>query len=388
MQEAEQAVYEQAEEVARTQAGYLPQVTASTRAEYNSVLDRNVNVATVTASQLLYDFGRTGGAVDVAVAGREQREYELLAAVDRVVADTAAAYVEVQRNLRLRDIAADQVAGLEEIAGLVQERAERGAGGRSDLRQAHARVHAARITQSEIVAALDRAMRDLRQHVPVRSVDDLARELPDAVHGACVDPHLNTDDLPDVQAASAARAAAGASQRVARAERMPRVSLDYQVDRFFDSRIDDQTQSAVFLNVSLDLFRGGANRAQTRGASFAVERADATRRSTRMEAERALENAQTHAGELRSRQALFHERLDYLEESRQLQRTQYVSLGQRSLIDLLNVEQEFFQARFDAASTEFELHDLQIDCLKHGGRLRAVLDIDSPLATFTEDFRQ
>jgi adhesin transport system outer membrane protein len=45
-------------------------------------------------------------------------------------------------------------------------------------------------------------------------------------------------------------------------------------------------------------------------------------------------------------------------------------MGTRTLVDLLNAEQEFQQVRFEAVNVAQTLRSLQVDCLYLSGRMR------------------
>ncbi len=49
---------------------------------------------------------------------------------------------------------------------------------------------------------------------------------------------------------------------------------------------------------------------------------------------------------------------------------QYLSSGTRTLLDILNTEEEIHQAMFDRQNTDHDLRRLQIDCLHSTGGLR------------------
>ncbi len=55
---------------------------------------------------------------------------------------------------------------------------------------------------------------------------------------------------------------------------------------------------------------------------------------------------------------------------------QYLELGTRPLLDLLNAEQEIHQSRFDLVNTQADLQRLQIDCFYNSGAIRRVFGID------------
>ena len=59
-----------------------------------------------------------------------------------------------------------------------------------------------------------------------------------------------------------------------------------------------------------------------------------------------------------------------ISETRDLYRQQYLELGTRTLLDLLNAEQEIHQSRFERQNTISDLRRLQVDCLYNTGMLR------------------
>ncbi|PLP18755.1 transporter, partial [Klebsiella pneumoniae] len=56
---------------------------------------------------------------------------------------------------------------------------------------------------------------------------------------------------------------------------------------------------------------------------------------------------------------------------------QYLQLGTRPLLDLLNVDQEIYQAQFNQVLTEAQLRNLELDCLFSTGKMRAVFALDN-----------
>lgn len=59
-----------------------------------------------------------------------------------------------------------------------------------------------------------------------------------------------------------------------------------------------------------------------------------------------------------------------MRETGRLYRIQYVEMGTRTLVDLLNAEQELQQVRFQAVDIAQTLRRLQVDCLFLSGRMR------------------
>lgn len=369
-------VMQREEGIAAARAGYFPQVSVGTRSEYNSSLDRNVDVASVTASQLLYDFGRIGADVSAARHGTEQERLNHLMAVDALAADTARTVTDLQQQQRFLEEAQAQTSELERIVDLVEYRGRLGAAARSDGEFARARQDSARLVQAQIERASAEAQRNLqrllRQDRLPPMEDDGAPELRRACEAATGG---ELDGLPSVRLAEAERAEARSALDRARADRWPRISLDVRGDRFFDSRVANQTQTSVFLNVTADLYTGGAIGARSRGAEFGVRAAESGVETARMDARQVLRQAVASEQELRAEQQILHDRVSHLEQVRELYEMQYRTAGTRSLLDLLNAEQEYFQSRFDLVELEYAMRRLALDCLEASAQLRAVFDL-------------
>lgn len=65
-----------------------------------------------------------------------------------------------------------------------------------------------------------------------------------------------------------------------------------------------------------------------------------------------------------------------MRETRDLYRQQYVELGTRTLLDLLNAEQELHQAGFDTANAIHDLRRLGIACIFNTGKARKAFSVD------------
>ena len=61
--------------------------------------------------------------------------------------------------------------------------------------------------------------------------------------------------------------------------------------------------------------------------------------------------------------------------TKDLYRKQYLDLGTRSLVDLLNAEQEYHQARVEVLNSELDLKASQIECAYSQGLLSAGFNV-------------
>ena len=65
------------------------------------------------------------------------------------------------------------------------------------------------------------------------------------------------------------------------------------------------------------------------------------------------------------------------ERTRELYQQQYLDLGSRPLLDVLNAEQEVYQARFAELQTQSQLRQLQLNCLYNTGSLRQAFALNN-----------
>ncbi len=368
-------------EVAR--AGYLPQIRTGLSSErgnrnvpgYNS---RQAHRFVVSASQMLYDFGKTGSAVDRARAVRAAAHARVLLAVDDLARDTAHAWIEVRRYEELQQIAREQKAGVTAIADLVRTRHRQGASPRSDEMQAQAREETARAFELEAGAQLERWRAQLRHLTGLDAVPVTGGEPPSAMAQACL-AQSGALPSPSVLVAQAEARAAQADVDNARAQTRPTLSVDGSIGRGLDadSRMGNSHDATVMLNVAAPLYQGGGNQARRRAAGHALGAAQAALDNALLANSQLLQDARTRAAGNAQRTGVLEDRIESLAQTRLLYRQQYLDLGTRSLLDLLNAEQEYHQSQIEHANNRHDLSRLQVDCLYGTGRLREVFALEA-----------
>lgn len=366
-------------EINVARAGYYPQVNGGIDSSYSRDDDGDgwqprINVS---ASQMVYDFGKVSGSVDARRAGEAVSRAELLLAVDTLIRDTAYAVVEVQRNRALRKVAQEQFDGVRAIADLVQQRSDKGASTKSDQVQASARVEAARSTLLQIETELSRWESDLASLIGTSSLAMLSSDVPAWLMKACDVGQPDWSQVPAMLQAEARKKEAEALLARSRAESLPTLSLEagagYDLVRSSSRRSDidpDEPDFTVGLKVSSSLYEGGAAGARRDAASYALRAADAARDNARFQVTRDLMAARGQIGDLSRLQASLSSRGGMMEETRDLYRQQYFELGTRTLLDLLNAEQELHTTEFDRVNTAHDLRRLGTDCLFNSGQTR------------------
>ncbi|WP_043317058.1 TolC family outer membrane protein [Microbulbifer sp. HZ11] len=373
----------QQENIRAARAGYFPQVSVGVVGGYETENEGNGDGHAVQlyVSQVLYDFGKIAGSVDTATAGARASQARVLQQIDTIARDTAQAAIEVLRYQSLVDSADAQVEGVSAISNLVIMRNQRGASSRSDVLQAQARIESARANRQQTIAQLNRWRSVLQNLMGVEQSIVLNNGVPQSIVSGCsVDP-LQANTAPAVLIAEAERAEAVAQLKEARAQSWPTLSLDGSVNSYLDQEYVDVNalndhESAIFLNLSMPIYQGGRLYANRDAANFAMRSAEAAKDNARLAVARDLRIAQSQSIGLERSLNILDTRLHAIEETRDLYRKQYSALGTRTLVELLNSEEEVQQARIEKNNTQYDLYSLQVDCLYTVGQIRSAFNLD------------
>jgi len=304
--------------------------------------------ATLVARQMLYDGGEISGEAERQARIGNQRYFELRDAEDQLLQDLARAWIDVQRHRALIGIARRSLEDLERLTALVRSRVEAGLSRGVDLEQALARVASA-----QLALGVDEAnLREAQVRFERTALIAPAQTLPD------LDPEerLLPADLrrmislalayaPALRATAESTAAVDAELRIRRSAFHPKTALELRHDLEARSAVlPNAASSSLLVTVNLNLFAGGGDQLRARDAATRLEAARLAQQDRRAAIEQTVRVAwsewerQLVTGRSAERYA------EALERARALYQVQY-EIGQRSLLDLLNAENELAQSR-------------------------------------------
>lgn len=365
-----------AEEVDIAEAGYKPQISAGVGSSYDNITrNRWRPRANLSASQMLFDFGKVSSAVAAAEAGTRIGRAELLLAVDSLIRDTSYAVIEIQRDMVLRQVALDQLASIRSINELVHHRYRLGASTKSDALQAQARVQSAEVTLQEIEAERRRWNSNLAYLLGRPTAPEVSLDPAQGLHGACDRGEPDWTMVPAAMQAQARRDEAMADFKRSKADGLPTISLGAGGGADIHDPFSRRAEYNFGINVSSALYSGGARKARTRSAAYSLGAADAAEARVRNEVSRLIAEAERQATSLAGVLDTLAARQASMDETGRLYRLQYLDMGTRTLVDLLNAEQELHQVRFDLVNTRYDIRRLQVDCLFHSGGGREVFGL-------------
>jgi outer membrane protein, adhesin transport system len=363
---------------------YYPQVTAGMNNGYSNTYTNNGYSPSLvlSLSQMLYDFGKVASQVRAETAGAAQERANVLVSIDNVAHDTAVAMVQVQSWQQMVEAAKEQLDALNGIGKLTEQRNDEGATSLSDVVQTNARIESARSQMVQYQANLDSAQANLMTLLGWNSLNGISTDFPPKLEQSCMMAKPEDRLVPAVLAAWAQASQAQANLDYANAQMTPTISLEpsvqhYLNDKYPSSDVLDKTQYSTWVKVEMPIYQGGGLTARRDAASHAVESAQSTIQRTRLDVRQKLLEARSQSLNLASALQILRRQQQLSERTRELYQQQYLDLGSRPLLDVLNAEQEVYQARFAELQTQSQLHQLQLDCLYNTGTIRQAFGLNN-----------
>ena len=301
----------------------------------------NAGSGGITLSQLLYDFGRTGGAIDEQHALSDAYRFSLFDTMTTVAQDTLQAYLQVKRYQALADAAHTNIASLQHVREIATLRADAGLNSRSDVLQAETRIAGMRATLEQYLAQQRSARAQLTVLTGV--VADNLPELPQSLLSQQVTlDKIAYERSAAVRSAQAKQEAARERVRQAQANHWPTIKVEAGRTRYQnDSRSywDDELQ----LQVEAPLYQGGLVSARTQSAEGEREATQAAVQQAKLDINQNASTAYADMIGAQQRQLAGEAQLASADHTRDVYADEY-RLSKRSLNDLLSVEQDVFQA--------------------------------------------
>ena len=337
-------------------AGYFPRVdlTASTgreRLSQPSQSSRSFSRDSISASlsQMLFDGFATRSEVRRQGYNKLTRYFELLDASETAALDTSRAYYDVLRFRKLIKLAEENYAQHKVLFDLMDQRAKVGVGRRVDLEQAGGRLALSESNLlTEITNLHDVSARYLRivGDLPPSDMDKpelLQTGLP-ANANAAVEESIR---FSPVIAASIEGIRAAQSDLSGRNSAFsPRLDLRARqdLDRNRDGILGNRNDSVVEVVLSYNLFRGGADAALKRQAAENLNASKDLRDRACRDVRQTLSIAYNDTSRIAEQLRYLNAHQLASEKARDAYRKQF-DIGQRTLLDLLDTENELFQAR-------------------------------------------
>lgn len=370
--------------------GYLPSldVTAGTGRQSRDFDGRgtyDTNRAEVSLTQMLFDGFATRGEVLRLDGARQVRFFELLGSIDSVSQAAIEAQEDVVRYRQLVELARENYQQHLSVQRQIDDRVSQGVGRRADLDQVQGRVALAEsnlLTEaSNLHDVTARYLRIVGQLPPegITAPGLRANRLPGSLQDVLWAAY---EGNPAFHAAIKNIEAAEGAVKRDRAGYMPRVELrarhgTQQNLGIYDERFDDADfgdDSSVELALTYNLFNGGANRSAVRSSLAEVNQAKAERDQACINLRQEVQIAHNALNRLQEQLVALRRHRDAINSVRGAYTEQF-QIGQRTLLDLLDAENEYFQASRSLINAEHDLNIAHTRLLSLTGTLLPALDL-------------
>ncbi|WP_011295750.1 TolC family outer membrane protein [Cupriavidus necator] len=375
----------------QARAGYLPRVDVSAATgrvrldSHNTRLmglaDSNYasHAADVTISQMLFDGFAVSSDVDRQGARIDGAAYRVGATAEDIALRTVAVYMEVLRRQETVAIAEANLKAHEYIHEQIRKGAENGVLRRADLYQAESRLALARASLRAEQGSLQDAITAYQRVVgaPPQELSrptSLAAALPATEREAL---QIAYASHPSLSAAQADVAEAEAARSIAKAAMWPRVDLEVNMSRDRDRVLGNTDERSVMLRLRYNIFRGNADKARINEAGYQIQEAEQNRDSIRRQIQEGVLQAYNAHLTSKDRVVLLGQYVEASDATRVSYGKQF-RIGQRSLLDLLNAENEYFSARTAYITAQYTEIASQYRILAGMGLLLATLQVSLP----------
>ena len=376
-------------QIDEAKAGYYPKLDASAgvgperikSAGASERTDMTRRDASITLTQMLFDGFDTNSNVNRTDAEAKAQKLSLQATAENTALRVTEVYLNMLRQQEIFELSKDNLATHEQILSDITKRTTSGVGSSADLSQIQGRVARAYSNMAAAQNNLDDARAEYLRVVNSEPTDlvepadgslVLPASLDDALKNATANNPVLLSAMEDINAAQY-------QHDGAKANYYPKVSLEAGQSWYEDASGDAgySDELSAMLRVRYNLFNGGADDARSRSTSALYSQA----KDIHMDAYRQVEEGTRLAWQaresLQNQKQFQQQHVEYSYETVRAYKQQF-TLGQRTLLDVLNTENELFEARKSLISTQYDELFAQYRILNATGTLLDSLKVQKP----------
>ncbi len=387
------------EEQTGARGRFMPEIDLNARAGYQrqrysddgfDTFSRNPRGVDITLTQMLYDGFETASEVNRLGEIQRVRFFELREATEDIALEAVRAFADVQRQRLLVDLAQENYDAHKDVYDQIVDQTERGVGRGVDLEQAAGRLALAEsnlLTERQNLHDVNARYYRVVGQMPADGRADLVGTFSEEpIPGTVQEALTEAVTMNPAMFASLRNMEAAQEQRnVARAAFHPRVDLQlrhaYENDLLERQDIRVHDTSAMVM-MTFNLFRGGADQARVRQFTEEFNQARDQQEVVCRNVRQTVSVAYNDVRSLESQLRFLRQHRDSSDRVRTAYRQQF-GIGQRSLLDLLDTENEYFEASRAYINAQHDMEIAKARALNGLGRLLEYLEIsrgDMPTA--------
>ncbi|QFI36825.1 TolC family outer membrane protein [Moritella marina ATCC 15381] len=386
------------EQVQQAEAGYLPNINVTagygyeytnspgTRATADETADLNRGEFGVSLKQSLFSGFQTSSDVSRTSYATSAEQWRLFSTAEDVALDVTKVYTNLLKSQRILELSERNLSTHKTIFGQIEERTSSGLGSIADLSQITGRLARA---QSNVISAKNNYLDNQAQFIRVtdQQPDNLVIPIPD-VELLPVNRETGLRDAlvnhPVVKSSNNDITSARYQHDAAKSNYYPKVT--FEVDANFNNDLDGVDGNGVgghsndvtaMVRLSYNLYTGGRDKALAKETAYQITEASEINRSVHRQITEGFTLA-WNAHELLGLQMQYIKEHVIASKDSQAAYEQQFKLGQRSLLDLLDTENELFEARKEFVDAEFDEIVTQYRLLNATGQLLDSLRVTRP----------
>lgn len=371
------------DEVDVARGGYLPSVdaTAGVGREVRSddgTGSYSTDFVELTLTQMLYDGFATQNEVARLDEAKRVRFLELLDASEQVAFEVFRAYEDVRRYRELVGLAQDNYAKHLRVYRQIEERAIAGTGRGVDLEQISGRLSLAEsnlMTEASNLHDVSARFQRLVGDIPSSTLAPppaLGEALPASLQNAL---NMAYQGNPGFHAAILNIEATRSELAGTRSAFQPQLEFRARTGQDNDrSGVNSVDTSSAELIASMNLYRGGSDRARFRQVSDQLERSISLRDEECVDLRQTTSIAYQSAQRLKEQQRYLNQHRQHIDRVRGAYQQQF-DIGQRTLLDVLDSENEYFDASRAYANALYDQRIAEAETLAAMGELLAQLEV-------------
>ena len=304
----------------------------------------------------VYDWGKGTAETNQARARKDAAQARLDVEIAAQWAKLSATYIEATRYERETSVAHAYVSSLQELRVKIQTVVQADKGRASELQQVESRIHQANLYVLQRQAAATEALIQLRAQTNLPGATPVALESPNAHFPPSIDSVIVTlDKHPALQEATFQIDESQQGVYAATAQEKPQLDLQASLSsRDSAGRFKALRTADVRLISQWEIYDGGIARTRTASAQERLHAAREQAESVRHDLDADLRRTWSRQKEGSARAALWKKQIAFSMQLRDFYWEQF-RVGRRPLTDLLNVENDIYQAQL---SEVVEQHDV------------------------------
>lgn len=380
----------------QARAGYYPQVDLNLgigreRAENNSTAPGHRHLtrgeAGLSASQMLYDGFATKSAIEQSQSMAESAGYSVFDTAETTSLRAVQVYLDVLRRQDLLKLTEDNLESHERIFSQIEQRSESGVGNSADLEQTRGRLALSEANLTSNQGNLEDALSSYNRvvgNMPESPADpglDCCNKAPATLEDAMT---IAYNQHPALRSAMAQHEAALAQEQGAEAPFHPQVNfeLSTRADNDLDGQKGHEKEVLAMLRLRYNLLNGGADKARLEETAFLSQQAREEANIAVRDIERDVRLAWNSLDNLSHQLPVLKQRMESAQQTREAYQQQF-NLGQRTLLDLLDTENEVLTASSEYTNAYYDHLYACYWLAETMGKLLEHLELEAPEEAIT-----